>query len=384
MVIKVFLQYSLFFLLVCSTGVALATHNLLPRLDKVTSAVLMSVDSGQILFEQNAHHRVNPGSLIQLMTLELAIEALDKGTVNLDTMIKLPEDIQHVKKRKVFSYSCEKVKFYNLLESVAIVSASDACIAIANYLGGSRSGFIDLMNKRAKDLGLFSTLIGDSCGCIEDTTQQYTTAHDMAQLAYYHIKQHQELLTLYSKPYFSFKGTHYRNKNYLLEYDNERIDGLKGTQINDRTYHIIATGSWDDARYIAIIMGAKSRKMSAYYALKLLYQGFLTFENACLFKKGEEVADAKVWKGEIDTIPLVPNNKVIVTIPKGKGQDLSFNKKIPSLITAPINKNEKLGKLDVMLGEDVIKSIDLFPLQKIERAHFFKRMWHSLLLVFKQ
>ena len=200
MVIKIFLQSALFFLLICFSEVALATYDYLPRLDRVTSAVLMSADSGQILFEQNANHRVNPGSLIQLMTLELAIEALDKGSVHLDTMIKLSEDVQHVKGRNVLTPSYEEVKFYSLIESIAIVSANDACIAIANQLGGSRSRFIDRMNKRAKELNLHSTLIGDSCGCIENTTQQYTTAYDMARLAYYHIKRHRELLTLYPKP----------------------------------------------------------------------------------------------------------------------------------------------------------------------------------------
>ena len=384
MVKKVFLRCLVFFSSLFLIEATFASNYSLPRLEGITSAVLMSANSGQILFEQNAYHRVNPGDLIQLMTLELAIEDLDRGVVSLETMIELSKDTQDVKGRRVFSHSGEKVKFYHLLESVAIISADDACIAIANHLGGSRNGFVELMNEKAKELGLSSTLIGDSCGCIEDTNQQYTTAHDMLQLAYYHIKRHPELLTLYSKSHFSFKGTHYRNKNYLLEYDNEYVDGLKGTQINERTYHLVATGSWDEARYIAIIVGAKTRKMAAYYALKLLYQGFAFFENVRLFEKGEEIAEYKVWKGESDYISLIPMHRVIVTVPKGKAQEISLNKIIPNLITAPIKKNEKLGKLDIVLREDVIKSIDLFPSQKMEQAHLFKRMWHNLLLKFKQ
>ena len=382
MLIKIFLKCSLFFLLVFLTKATVVSYYSLPRLDRVTSAVLISADSGQILFEQNTNHRVNPGTLIQLMTIELAINALDEGDVNLDTMIKLPKDIQHMETKKVFSYSGERVKFYNLLESIAIVSAGDACFAIAHYLGGSRNSFIDLMNRRAKELKLHSTLIGDSCGSIEDTTRQYTTAHDMAQLAYYHITRHPELLTLYSKSYFSLKGTHYRNKNYLLDYD-EHIDGLKCAQLNERTFHIITTGSWNGARYIAVIMGAKSRKMAAYYAVKLLYQGFTIFENVRLFEKGESVADVRVWKGKVDRISLVTGHRVIVTVPKGKRQNLIMNEKISKLLVAPINKNKKVGELDIVLEEDIIKSIDLYPSQKIERGHLFKRMWHSFLLKFR-
>jgi len=381
-VIKVFLKRVVFFSLLFLVEVTLAAYHSLPRVDKVISAVLMSADSGQILFEQNANHRVNPGSLTQLMTLELAIEALDKGDVNLDTMIKLPKDIKSVKGREVFSYSDKKVKFYYLIESIAIASAIDACSAIAHYLGGSRSGFIELANKKAKALKLHSTIIGDSCGCIEDVNQQYTTAHDMAQLAYYHITRHPELLTLYSKSYFSFKGTHYRNKNYLLDY-GEHIDGLKCAQINDRTFHLITTGSWNGARYIAIIMGAKSRKMAAYYAVKLLYQGFTTFENVRLFEKGERIAEAKVWKGKVDHISLVHGHRVIVTVPKGTRQNLIMNEKISKVLVAPVSKNEKVGKLDIVLEEDIIKSVDLYSSQKIERAHLFKRMWHSFLLTFR-
>lgn len=383
MVIKVFLKCLVFLSSLFLIETTFASNYSLPRLERITSAVLMSADSGQIIFEQNTHHRVNPGALIQLMTLELTIEALDRGVVSLETMIEISKDTQDVKGRKVFSYSGQKVKLYNLLESIAIVSAGDACVAIANHLGGSRNGFVELMNEKAKELGLSSTLIGDSCGCIKDTNQQYTTAHDMAQLAFYHIKRHPELLTLYPKSYFSFKGTHYKNKNYLLDY-GEFIDGLRYAQINDRTFHLVATGSRNEARYIAIIMGAKTMKMSAYYALKLLYQGFMNFENVKLFEKGENIAEVRVWKGKLDHIFLVPGHSVIVTLPKGMTQDIVMEKEIIKVLSAPINKNEKVGKLNLVLGEDIIKSIDLFPSQNIEKAYFFKRLWHSILQKFKK
>lgn len=383
MVKQVFLQFALFFLLVCSREVTAATYDSLPRLDRITSAVLMSADSGQILFEQNANHRVNPGSLIQLMTLELAMEALQMGSVHLDTTIKLPEDIQQVKGRNVFVPPYENVKFHDLLESIAIVGANDACMAIAHQLAGSVSGFINRMNKKANELNLHSTRIGDSCGCIKDTNKQYTTAHDIAQLAYYHMKRHPEWLPLYSKSYFSFGGIHYKNNNDLPDYD-ERINALKDARINNKTFHLVSTGHWNDERYLAVIMGAKTKNMAAHLALKLLNQGFVTFENVCLFEKGDKIDEAEVWKGNVDHIPLVSRHNAIVTIPKGKKDSISFHKSIAKVITAPFGKNEKVGTLDILLNEASIKSIDIYPSHKIEKAHLLKRIWHSLLLAFKQ
>lgn len=374
---------ALLMLLLCSREVAAAVYDSLPRLEKITSAVLMSADSGQILFEQNAHHRVNPGSLVQLMTLELAMESLQKGSVHLDTAIKLPENIPHGKGRSVFVPSYETVTFQYLLESIAIVSANDACMAIANRLGGSVSEFIDRMNKKANELNLHSTWIGDSCGRIKDTNKQYTTAHDMAQLAYYHINRHPEWLALYTKSYFNFRGIHYKNRNCLLNYD-DRIDGLKYAKINNHTFHTLSTASWTDERYIAVILGAKSKNMALHHTRKLLNQGFLTFENVCLYEKGDTIDEAAVWKGNVDQIPLVSRQKVIVTIPKGRGHSLSFHKSISKVMMAPVGKNEKVGTLDILLNEHRIKSIEIFPSHNIEEAHILKRIWHSLLLAFKQ
>jgi D-alanyl-D-alanine carboxypeptidase (penicillin-binding protein 5/6) len=296
-------------------------------------------------------------------------------------MIQLPQDTQHMK--GVFLYTGQKVKLFHLLESIAVVNAHDACIAIADHLGDPRDNFIELMNERATRLGLSSTWIGDSCGRIEDTNLQHSTAKDMAQLAYYHIKKHPELLALYPESYFSFKGTHYKNKNYLLDYD-ELIDGLKCAQLNDRTFHLITTGARGDARYIAVIMGAKSKKKSANHAVKLLYQGFVNFEKVTLFNQGDEITKARVWKGKRDYISLVSRQNVIVTVPKNMRHNIRVKEKTVNRLYAPVTTNEKVGTLQIALREDVVKNIDLFPSLDVKRALFLKQFWHSIILMFKK
>jgi D-alanyl-D-alanine carboxypeptidase (penicillin-binding protein 5/6) len=381
MIKKSFFVMCIAHILIFLTVDTLASSLSLPRVERVTSAVLMSADSGQIVFEQNADHRVNPGALIQLMTLELVMEALEEGSITFDTTIQLPHDAQHVK--KVFYSSGQKVKLFYLLESIAVVNAHDACIAVADHLADSRNDFIELMNEKAKQLGLSSTLIGDTCGRLKDTNRQHSTAKDMAQLAYYHIKKHPELSALYPESHFSFKGTHYKNRNYLLDYD-EHIDGLKCAQLNDRTFHLIATCTRGDARYLAVITGAKSRKKSANQAVKLLYQGFTNFENVTLFDQGDEIAKTRIWKGKIDYIPLVSRQSVIVTVPKNMRHNISAKKKTVSRLYAPVTTDEKVGTLQVALREEVVKNIDLYPSLGVQRAHFFKQIWHSIILMFKK
>ena len=144
------------------------------------------------------------------------------------------------------------------------------------------------MNGKALSLGLSSTIIDSSYGNAQDnTTYQCTTALDMAKLAYYHIKNHPELLEIYSKPFFSYMGIHYKNKNFLLGAD-EHIEGLKYAKINDVTWNTITTGKWPNVGYIVVILGANSKEIAEQRASVLLL-GFMNFENVCLYKTGEVI-----------------------------------------------------------------------------------------------
>jgi D-alanyl-D-alanine carboxypeptidase (penicillin-binding protein 5/6) len=356
----------------------------LPRLQEITSAVLMSVDSGQILYAQNENHRVEPGDLIQIMTLELAYDALEKGIITPNAVVAVPNEEENAENsiRKVFTVTKQKVPYLTVLNAIAIVNAHDACIMAANYLADSREIFARRMNGKALSLGLSSTLIDTSYGTAQDsTTYQCTTALDMAKLANFHIKNHPELLEIYSKPFFSYEGVHYKNKNFLLDAD-EHIDGLKYAKINDVTYHTITTGKWHNGRYIVVIMGANSKKIAKQRASVLLARGFMNFENVCLFKKGEVITACQVLKGERSVIPLVSKKNIMVTIPKGTRKKLEYKHIIEEAITAPVTLDRALGTLTIALDGKTVKVIKLFPSHQIEKAHFFKRIWQSIIHTF--
>jgi D-alanyl-D-alanine carboxypeptidase (penicillin-binding protein 5/6) len=253
---------------------------------------------------------------------------------------------------------------------------------VANYLADSREIFVRRMNGKALSLGLSSTIIDSSYGNTQDnTTYQCTTALDMAKLANFHIKNHPEILKIYSKPFFSYEGIHYKNKNVLLDAD-EHIDGLKYAKINDASYHTITTGKWHNGRYIVVIMGANSKKIAKQRASVLLARGFMNFENVCLFKKGEVITACQVLKGERSVIPLITRKNIIVTIPKGTRKKLEYKHIIEEAITAPVTLDRALGTLTIALDGKTVKVVKLFPSHQIEKAHFFKRIWQSIIHTF--
>ncbi|MFQ5802464.1 MAG: D-alanyl-D-alanine carboxypeptidase family protein [Candidatus Methylomirabilales bacterium] len=342
------------------------------------AAVLLDVASGQILFEQNSTTRVVPASLVKLMTVYLAYDALEAGSVRLNDLVSISKQASRMGGSQIFLREGDRARFKELLQGVAIASGNDAAIAIAEHLGGFRAAFVAQMNAKAQELGLTDTRFQNPNGL--PAQDQYTTAHDMAFLALHLIRDHPAALQLHSGKAFEYRGITQHNRNRLLWKDS-RVDGLKTGWLEKAGYHIVATAKEEDRRLIAVVLGARNERGREETALHLLNYGFKNFHNVRFFGKGDRVKNLPVWKGTEDLIAVVAKEPGIVTIKNGSNQP-TLAYQFPAKLVAPIPAGLKVGEALITDEGRELTRVDLVAMRPVPQAGFLKRFLHSLLLIF--
>ena len=361
----------------------------LPRADASASApfkvsanaaVLIDALSGKVIFGQNPQERISPASLVKLMTLYLAHDALKAGVVKPDDAVIISEKAWATQGSKMFVEVGKTVSFEKLLEGIASISGNDACVAVAEHLAGLEDTFTVKMNEKAHALGMVNSHFKNANGLPEN--DQYTTAMDIGLLSYHYLKDHPEALKLHSIKEFSFGGITQHNRNKLL-WLNEGVDGLKTGWIDDHEgFHLIATAKRNDQRFIAIVMGAQNPRTRENEALKLLNYGFKNFSTVELFKAGESIATIDVWKGKSAQVSLTTDGPIVLTLPMGEEKNLSVTKTFPKRIFAPVPKGKKIGGLEITLKGELLNKIDLIAQDEVPQAHLIKRLSHTVFLSF--
>lgn len=342
------------------------------------SAVLIDALSAQVIFEQNPHEKLAPASLAKIMTLYLASDALQAGTVNADDAVLISKKAWKTQGSKMFIEVGKHVELQKLLEGIASISGNDACIAVAEHLSGLEEIFVVKMNEKARELGLTDTHFDNVSGLPAET--QLTTSSDMGILAYHYLKNHPEALAMHSIRKFTFGGITQHNRNGLL-WLNEGVDGLKTGWIDNGTgFHLIATAKKQDQRFIAVVMGAPHQRTRENEALKLLNYGFKNFSTVTVCNVDEPLETVKVWKGNAHQAALVPAEPGIVTVPAGEEQAITLIRKTPARIFAPLNRGERVGELEITLQGKLLKKIALVTQDEVAPANLIKRLFHGALL----
>ena len=358
-----------------------ATGTALPQFTvDATSAVLLDALSGQTLFEQNAGEKLAPASLVKLMTLYIAYDAIKMGLVKIDDGVLISKKAWATQGSKMFVQVGTRVELLTLLQGIASVSGNDACIAVAEHIAGMEEAFVPKMNEKAGQLGMNNTNFVNVSGLPAE--DQYSTAADIATLAYHYLADHPEALPIHSITTFTFSGITQHNRNGLLLL-NEGVDGLKtGWISDDEGFHLVATALRNGQRFISVIMGARNRSTRESEALKLLNFGFKNFSTATVFKAQEPLAVIRVWKGTEDQVALIAREPGIITVAVGDAPQLSFTKTIPERIYAPVSEGQTMGEGVISLKGKTLKKVALVTRNAVPSCNIFKRLFHSLLLSF--
>jgi D-alanyl-D-alanine carboxypeptidase (penicillin-binding protein 5/6) len=237
----------------------------------VHSAILMDMTTGQVLYSRNADDPLPPASITKVLSLYLADEAIRDGKVRPTDPVKISQKAGRTGGSKMFLQAGSQIPLAELLKGMAVVSANDASVAVAEYIGGNVEAFVKQMNRKARDLGMTRSFFKNPNGL--PARGQFTTARDMLILACDYLQQFPESLNLHSQQYYTYRDITQRNRNSLLRhYPN--ADGLKTGWVVKGGYHIVATAKRGDTRMIAVVMGAKTPAIRAKEAERLLDEGF--------------------------------------------------------------------------------------------------------------
>ncbi|MBU1184446.1 MAG: D-alanyl-D-alanine carboxypeptidase [Proteobacteria bacterium] len=237
----------------------------------VHSAILMDMRTGRILVAQNANAPIQPASITKVLTLYLADEAIRDGRVQPGDQVKISRKAVRTGGSKMFIEAGSEIPLEELLKGMAVVSANDASVAVAEYIGGDVERFVARMNRKARQLGMTRSFFKNPNGL--PARGQVTTARDMLILASDYLRRFPESLDLHSQQYYTYRDITQRNRNSLLRhYPN--ADGLKTGWVRKAGYHIVATAKRGETRLIAVVMGAKTPAIRARETERLLDEGF--------------------------------------------------------------------------------------------------------------
>lgn len=327
--------------------------------DNARSAILIERDTGTVLYEKNSNERLPPASMTKIMTMLLIMDALDKGKIDINEKIRTSEYAASMGGSQIFLEPGEEMTTQEMLKGIAIGSGNDASVAMAERIAGSEPAFVEMMNKKAKELGLKDTKFQNTTGLpIKD---HYSTAHDMAMMAKELLKYPD--ITKFTGTYEAYLRENTDNKFWLVNTNKlvrfyPGVDGLKTGFTNDAKYCLTATAQKDGMRVIAVVFGAPTSKERNAQVTKLLDFAFAQYKTHPIYKRNIAIGEAKVSKGNKKKLTVVTSESVSLLTKKGESiNDVKKRIIIEKKIKAPINKGDKVGTLQlVSKGKVVVQS----------------------------
>lgn len=324
------------------------------------ASIIMDYYSNEVIYEQNSNEKLQVASIVKLMTTLLTLEEIDKGNISLQDKMVTTENSASMGGSQVFIDPFVEYTVEDMLRSVIIASANDASVALSEHIAGSEENFVLRMNKRAKELGLSSTLYANSTGL--PAMEQYSTAKDTALLLKEVIKH--DLYFKYSTIWMdelihpSNRKTELVNTNKLTRY-YKGCDGGKTGFTDEAGYCLSATAKRDNLRFIAVSLGAKDSKSRFSNVTTLLNYAFANFENKQIINMKDCISEIKLKMAKESTAQIFAKEDFYVLSKKGEEHKYETTINLPKFLKAPLYKGESVGKIIVTKDGKVIKEIDL-------------------------
>ncbi len=340
------------------------------------SIVLAEAATGQVLFSQNPDEKLAIASVTKIMTLLLAAEEMKAGRLSMEDTVTASYNAFSMDGSVIWLNEGEKMSVYDIIRSIVISSANDACVALAEHLGGSEEKFVASMNKKAEELGMKNTHFVNCTGL--DANNHYSSAADVAimaaELRKYDYYDEFLLTRLTYVREGTDRATQLLNTNRLLNYKG--ITGLKTGTTDNAGYCFTATAKRNGMELIAVVLGAKTDEGRFDIARELLDYGFEGFELFSPSFDSEQLSDIKVKKGVSKTVSVEPEQNLQCLIPKGKSGDVTYLYNIRQEVNAPVQKGDQVGKIVVLLGNDTLFVVPVTSRENSEELTFLKSFWY--------
>ena len=346
---------------------------------EAVSAILLDAGTGKVLYEKNSHQPLPPASITKVMTMLLVMEAIDQGKISWSDPVRVSEYAASMGGSQIFLEEGERMTVHDLFKAMAISSANDAAVALAEHLGGTEDRFVKMMNDKAKELGLKNTHFENSNGL--PASGHYSSAYDIAVmsrelLSYPKVTNYTGLYEDYlrkdsKKPFWLV------NTNKLVRF-YPGMDGLKTGYTSEAKFCLTATAKRDNLRFIAVVMGEPDVKKRNQEVSSMLDHAFNHYTSKRIFQKGDLIAEKRIDKGNPDKIRIQANQPIDLLIKKGEPVQDYQKKWIWHDLKAPIKKGERLGKLQIVHDGKVVAEWNLISNMEIQKANIWSSVKQSL------
>lgn len=343
------------------------------------SAILIEASTGKILFEKNSHEKLSPASMTKMMSMLLVMEAIENDVIKWDDIITVSQRASSMGGSQILLEVGEKMSVEDLFKGVAVGSANDAVVALSEAVAGSVEEFVEMMNKRASELGLTDTNFKNPHGL--DEVNHYSSAHDMSIIARELLK-HEKVLE-FSSIYEDYlrKGTDREfwlvNTNKLVRF-NPIVDGLKTGYTKTAGYCLTATASKNNMRLIAVVMKEPDTTTRNSEVTEMLDYGYAKYKLEKVVDKNDVLKEIKISKAKDETAKIVPVNDVNIIMNKSTKlgnitYDLNINK-----ITVPTKKGTCVGKLSIKENNKIVDTINVTIKEDVTKVNIFKLYLRTL------
>ena len=353
------------------------------------AAILMEASTGKILYENNADEIVSPASITKIMTLILIFDAINEGKIDYDDVVTTSEYAKSMGGSQVFLETGEKQTVETLVKCIIVASGNDASVCMAEYIAGSETEFVRMMNERARELGMTNTVFKDCCGLC-DSMEHHTSARDVAIMSRELITKYPEIHN-YSKIWME-NITHVTNKgsieftlantNKLLK-QYEWATGLKTGSTSLAKYCLSATACKDNIELIAVIMGAPDYKVRFSEAVTLLNYGYSVV--SMYSDKNDEInREIKISGGVKKTVKIEPEKEFVYICGKDEViNNITKKVKLEKKVKAPAKSGSVVGKTEYYLGDNMIGEVNICLIENVRKAgyvDYLKKMWYKYIM----
>ena len=358
------------------------TYNAIALNTSAKQAILIDVNSGQVLFKKNENEKISPASITKVMTSIIAFDLIKNGELKLDEKFIVSNKAWRMAKKgysSMFIVPNDRISVLNLLKGIIVASGNDACIALAEGIAGSEIGFASMMNDKAKLIGMTNTNFSNSSGIY--SKDNYSTVNDIGLMSVYLIKKFPELYKMYAERSFTWDRTGgnpitQSNRNTLL-YKNSKVDGIKTGHLNDSGYSLAATMVINKRRILSVISGTVSPKQRAKESLKLLNHAIISSE-LLLIKKDNPLFSVNIWNGKKSPIKLELEKDLYITYSKRRSKDIKIYLEVSEPTKGNFKAKDQLGVLRIKDKNGLDIKHPLFATEDFKKINFIKRFFNSI------
>ena len=351
-----------------------------PPIIGAKSYLVIDAQTGQELASLDPDTPLAPASLTKIMTTYVVFSALNQGQIQLEDEVTISERAWRMPGSRMFVEVGKRVTIKDLLLGMIVQSGNDASVALAEHIAGTEGVFAEMMNQSASQLGMLSSHFLNATGLPAEG--HVTTARDLSTLARAMIEEFPEYYAWHAVKEFTFNDITQSNRNSLLWRDPS-VDGLKTGHTEDAGYCLVSSAKRDGMRIIAAVLGTSSTKARTDGSQALLNYGFRFYETRLLFKAGEEITTARIWKSANETSRLGVPEDLYITVRRGSYDKLESTLDIPAIVEAPVAAGQPVAELRISLGENELLRTPLRALDDNPTGSLWQRTKDSVSLWFE-